>query len=65
MKPVATPRLSKYQRIGLESRVEIATKLLPHYQSGSSIRDLATNTGYSISRVRGLLEDAGVQFRGR
>ena len=44
-------------RVGKELRIR--------YESGESIRQIADETGYGITRVRGLLERAGTTFRGR
>ena len=65
MEAGGTPKLRKHQRIGSGDRPNVAATLLQRYEAGSSIRDLAADTGYSITRVRGLLEDAGVHFRSR
>ena len=35
------------------------------YDSGQSIRDIADSTGYSIQRVRTLLQHAGADLRPR
>ncbi|MFY9921854.1 MAG: helix-turn-helix domain-containing protein [Mycobacterium sp.] len=44
-------------RVGKELRIR--------YESGESIRQVADETGYGITRVRGLLERAGTTFGGR
>ena len=44
-------------RVGKEVRIR--------YESGESIRQIPDETGYGITRVRGLLERAGTTFRGR
>jgi hypothetical protein len=44
-------------RVGKELRIR--------YESGESIRQIADETGYGITRVRGLLDRAGTTFRGR
>jgi N6-adenosine-specific RNA methylase IME4 len=43
----------------------IATVLANEYQAGRSIRELAVDTGYSITRVRSLLDRAQVDLRQR
>jgi hypothetical protein len=62
---VTTPKLRKHARIGSDDRAQAAATLLQRYEAGSSIRNLAADTGYSITRVRKLLEEAGVRFRSR
>ena len=44
-------------RVGKEVRIR--------YESGESIRQIADETGYRITRVSGLLEREGTTFRGR
>ena len=44
-------------RVGKELRIR--------YESRESIRQITDETGYGITRVRGLLERAGTTFRGR
>lgn len=63
MNPKDAPQLRKHQRIGADARADVGRALLEQYQAGSSIRNLAAATGYSITRVRGLLIEAGVTFR--
>jgi lambda repressor-like predicted transcriptional regulator len=43
----------------------IATILADEYERGTSIHKLSQDTGYSIQRVRTLLERAGVKKRNR
>lgn len=43
----------------------MATELSRRYASGSSVRELAERNGYSIQRVRSLLDMAGTQMRRR
>ena len=62
---VTTPSLTKGQRLPDAERARIGTALLREYESGKSIRQLCASTGYSIGRVRRLLEGVGVTFRGR
>ena len=62
---VTTPSLSRGQRLPDAERARIGAALLHEYESGKSIRQLCAATGYSIGRVRRLLEGAGVTFRGR
>jgi hypothetical protein len=44
-------------RVGKELRIR--------YESGESIRQIADETGYGITRVRGLLEEGGYNLPGR
>lgn len=60
-----TPDLRRGQRLRGESRASVAQHLLARYEDGQSIRQICSETGYSIGRVRRLLEEAGVTFRGR
>jgi hypothetical protein len=46
-------------------RAVVGEDLLRRYESGRSIREICKETGYSIGRVRRLLEDAGVTYRRR
>lgn len=46
-------------------RTAVGQDLLHRYESGNSIREICRETGYSIGRVRRLLEDAGVTYRRR
>jgi hypothetical protein len=59
------PRLPRGKRLRDSQRAETAAELLRRYNSGKSIRDICAETGYSIGRVRRLLEEAGVEFRQR
>ena len=59
------PALAKGRRISAAERDKLGKRLLTEYQAGKSIRQICAATGYSIGRVRGLLIDAGVEFRGR
>lgn len=60
-----TPDLARNQRVTGPEREKLSTELLKRYQRGQSIREICSETGYSIGRVRRLLVDAGVEFRGR
>jgi len=59
------PALAKRHRISGADRDKLGKRLLTEYQAGKSIRQICAATGYSIGRVRRLLIDAGVEFRGR
>ena len=60
-----TPSLRRGQRLPENQRGKIGTELLRRYEQGRSVREICTETGYSIGRVRRLLQDAGVTFRAR
>ena len=60
-----TPELARNQRVTGTERTKLGNELLKRYQKGASIREICSETGYSIGRVRRLLVDAGVEFRGR
>ena len=59
------PQLEPHARIpgGLADR--LGELLREQYESGLSIRELSHATGFSITRVRSLLEQAGTPLRGR
>ncbi len=46
-------------------RRRLGALLRKEYEGGKSVRQLCADTGYSIGRVRGLLQVAGVKFRPR
>lgn len=60
-----TPELTPHQRVTGEFRAALGAQLRKRYEAGASIRTIRDETGYSLGRVRGLLLDAGVEFRGR
>ena len=59
------PQLKRGARLDAASRERLGRELLRKYQAGSSVRQLCAETGYSIGRVRRLLEEVGVEFRSR
>jgi Helix-turn-helix domain len=59
------PSLPRGKRLRDKERSDVAAELLRRYNSGKSIREICSETGYSIGRVRRLLEEAGVSFRRR
>lgn len=59
------PRLPRGKRLRDKERSDVAAELLRRYNGGKSIREICGETGYSIGRVRRLLEEAGVTFRRR
>jgi hypothetical protein len=63
--PGSTPALRRGQRMSDDERASVGQDLLRRYEAGASIREICRETGYSIGRVRRLLEDAGVTYRRR
>ncbi|OKH82200.1 DNA methyltransferase [Mycobacterium sp. ST-F2] len=59
------PPVTKHVRLDPTTAERIGKELRIRYENGESIRQLAEETGYGITRVRGLLERAGTTFRGR
>lgn len=59
------PHVQARARLPHAERVQVGARLLREYQAGKSIRQLCVETGYSIGRMRRLLQDAGVEFRRR
>lgn len=62
---VKVPSLAHRARLPDAERYRIGEQLLTEYNDGKSIRQLCTQTGYSIGRMRRLLLIAGVEFRRR
>lgn len=61
----AVPFVQPHERMSDWLANRIAGVLADEYKAGRSIRELAVDTGYSISRVRSLLERADVDKRQR
>ena len=57
------PRLEPNVRLDADFAEQLGAWLRPQYESGMSIRQLTAETGYSIARVRGLLEQAETPLR--
>jgi len=57
--------LKKGARITGGERSKLASDLKRKYTSGSSIRELAADTGRSYGFVHRLLSESGVKLRGR
>lgn len=57
--------LKKGARITGGERNKLATDLKRRYTSGASIRSLASETGRSYGFVHRMLNESGVQLRGR
>jgi N6-adenosine-specific RNA methylase IME4 len=59
------PTLEPYDRMSPWLKERIAAVLRSEYDGGRTIRDLSEVTGYSLGRVRSLLEHVDVDFRQR
>ncbi len=57
--------LRKGTRVTGEDRSKLATDLKARYNSGESIRSLASSTGRSYGFVHRILTETGVALRGR
>ena len=57
--------LAKGKRITGGERNKLAADLKKRYETGTSIRDLAADTGRSYGFVHRILGEAGVTLRGR
>jgi predicted transcriptional regulator len=57
--------LKKGARISGGDRTKLATDLKRKYSAGSSIRELAAETGRSYGFVHRMLAESGVTLRGR
>ncbi|WP_343074887.1 helix-turn-helix domain-containing protein [Phytoactinopolyspora alkaliphila] len=58
-------KLVKGARISGGQRDQLSTDLKKQYESGRSIRELASETGRSYGFVHRLLSESGVTLRGR
>jgi N6-adenosine-specific RNA methylase IME4 len=63
--PLLTPVLAPHERLQPRTHDILGRELRKEYLAGASIRELSHQTGYSITRVRKLLLDAGTPFRTR
>lgn len=63
--PDHVPALAPHERLTGDAADEPAKLLRAFYDAGASIRDISTTTGYSIQRVRTLLQRAGADLRPR
>lgn len=59
------PYLEPHDRLDQDTADTLAVELRSEYEAGASVRQLVDSTGYSIARVRGLLEKAGTPMRRR
>lgn len=62
---IRVPRIDPHVHLPEQAQDKIGGVLREQYEAGASIRQLADQTGYSISRVRSLLAHAGTAIRGR
>lgn len=63
--PIVAPALAPHQRLQPKTKEAVGVTLRAEYESGTSIRELAAQTGYTIARVRKLLNDSGTTLRER
>lgn len=63
--PILAPPLQPHQRLDTDDYQAVAQRLKLEYDAGASIRELCEQTGYTITRVRSLLQTADVTFRDR
>lgn len=63
--PILAPVLEPHQRLADGAQEAVGRTLRREYEAGTSIRELVAQTGYSIARVRTLLEKAGTELRPR
>ena len=63
--PIVAPMLEPYERLRPKAKQTVAASLRAEYERGTSIRDLAAQTGYSINRIRTLLTEANTPLRER
>lgn len=61
--PLLVPAVQPHGRLSAKDQAVIGSRLRVEYDNGASIRDLCAQTGYTITRVRTLLTNAGVIFR--
>lgn len=59
------PQIEPHARIPSGLATRLAELLREQYEAGQSIRELAVATGFSITRIRSLLDQAGTPLRGR
>ena len=59
------PSLPLFARLPQDEQDQVAWQLRDAYEAGRSIREISTETEYSIGRVRSLLERAETPFRSR
>lgn len=62
---IEKPVVLEYERLEPDVHDAVAVALREDYEAGKSVRNISEETGYSIGRVRSLLESAGTEFRAR
>jgi N6-adenosine-specific RNA methylase IME4 len=62
---IVVPQLQMHMRLDGETAEYLGDELRRRYEAGRSIRDIATETTYSIGRVRSLLQRANTPLRPR
>lgn len=62
---IRVPHIDPHVHLPEQALDKIGAVLREQYEAGASIRQLADQTGYSITRVRTLLQHAGTTIRGR
>ncbi|MHC9295621.1 MT-A70 family methyltransferase [Mycobacterium sp. LTG2003] len=60
---IEVPAVTKHVRLDPATRERVGKEMRILYESGKSIREIVDETGYSITRVRRLLQNAGTTFR--
>lgn len=63
--PIQAPQLAPHSRLDPYDAVELSQVLRDLYESGASVRQIAQDTNYSITRVRSLLAKADTRMRSR
>lgn len=63
--PLLAPPLAPHQRLTPEEQKAVGERFKAEYDLGTTINDLAEQTGYSITRTRRLLTQGGARFRDR
>ncbi|MFC6715054.1 MT-A70 family methyltransferase [Branchiibius cervicis] len=63
--PILAPVLAPRERMTPAAKHKVAERLRSEYEAGTSIRDIAHQTGYSIARVRTLLSSVDTPLRPR
>lgn len=63
--PLRVPHIDPHTRLPEPVTDSLAATLRERYEAGASIRQLASESGYSIARVRALLAKAGTPLRSR
>jgi hypothetical protein len=62
---INVPQLPLFGRLSRDEQDQVAYTLKEAYEAGRSIREISSETEYSIGRVRSLLERADTRFRAR